>query len=62
MKFGAIFSACAAAVAILYGVVFSITYPRVEITAGIVALCALFGVLTCLAIVALWKRAFSGKS
>ena len=62
MKFGAILSACAAAVAILYGVLFSITYPRVEITAGIVALCALFGVLTCLAVVGLWKLAFGGKA
>jgi hypothetical protein len=62
MKFSAIFSACAAAVAILYGVVFSLTYPRVDITAGIVALCALFGVLTCFAVVALWKLISGSKA
>jgi hypothetical protein len=62
MKFGAIFSVCAAAVAILYGVLFSVTYPRVEISAGIVALCAMFGVLTCLAVVGLWNLGFGSKT
>jgi hypothetical protein len=62
MKFGTSFSVCAAAVAILYGVLFSVTYPLVEISAGIVALCALFGVLTCFAVVGLWKLAFGGKA
>jgi len=62
MKFGTIFSVCAAAVAVLYGVLFSVTYPRVEITAGVVALCALLGVLTCVAVAGLWKLAVGGKA
>jgi hypothetical protein len=62
MKFGAILSACATGVAILYGVLFSMTYPRVEVSAGIVALCALFGVLTCLALAGLWKLVFGNKA
>jgi hypothetical protein len=62
MKFGAALLAFATAVATVYGVLFSITYPRVEIDGGIIALCALFGLLTCLAAVALWKLVTGGKS
>lgn len=62
MKFGATLSAFATAVAVIYGVLFSITYPLVDIDGGIVALCALFGFLTCLAAVALWKLVFGTRS
>ncbi len=62
MKFGAallVFSTC---VAIVFGVLFSVTYPRVEINSGIVALCALAGLLTCLAAVGLWKLVMASRS
>lgn len=62
MKFSAALLAFSTAVATVYGVLFSITYPRVEINGGMVTLCALFGLLTCLAAVALWKLVFGGKS
>jgi uncharacterized membrane protein YagU involved in acid resistance len=61
MKFGATFSLFATVVAIIYGVLFSKIYPRVEIESGIVALCALFGLVTCLAAVGLWKLVTGGK-
>ena len=62
MKFGAVLSLFATAVAIVYGVLFSKIYPRVEIESGIVALCALFGFLTCIAAVAIWNRVTGSKS
>ena len=62
MKFGATLLAFSSAVATVYGVLFSITYPRVEIDGGMVTLCALCGLLTCLAAVALWKLAMGSKS
>jgi hypothetical protein len=55
VKLGAALLVFSTVVAIIYGVLFSITYPRVEINGGIVALCALFGLVTCLAAVGLWK-------
>ena len=62
MKFGATLSLFATVVAIVYGVLFSKIYPRVEIDSGIVALCALFGFVTCIAAVAIWNRVTSSKS
>ena len=61
MKFGAALLLSSTCVAILYGVLFSVTYPRVEINSGIVALCALAGLLTCLAAVGLWKLVMGSK-
>ena len=49
-------------VAIAYGVLFSLTYQDVEITTGIVSLCALLGLATCLAASALWKLVMRWRS
>jgi hypothetical protein len=49
-------------VAIAYGVLFSQTYPDVEITSGIVSLCALLGLATCLVVSALWKLVMRWRS
>ena len=62
MKFSAILTAFATVVAIIYGVLFSKIYPRVEIDSGIVALCALSGFVTCIAAVAIWNRVTGSKS
>jgi hypothetical protein len=62
MKFGATLSLFATVVAIIYGVLFSKIYPRVEIDSGIVALCALFGFVTCIAAAAIWNRVTGSKS
>ena len=62
MKFGAALLVFSTFIAVSYGVVFSITYPRVEIGNGIVTLFALAGLLTCLAAVGLWKGMTSQKS
>ena len=62
MKFGAALLVFSTFIAVIYGVVFSITYPRVEISNGIVTLFALAGLLTCLAAVGLWKGMTSQKS
>jgi len=62
MKFGATLTAFATVVAIIYGVLFSVTYPRVEIDSGVVMLCALFGFVTCLAAVAIWNWVTGSKS
>jgi uncharacterized membrane protein len=61
MKVGANLLA-ATLVAIIYGVLFSISYPDVEISSGIAALCALLGLATCLAISGLWKFVMGSKS
>lgn len=55
MKFGATITAFSTVLAIIYGVIFSITYPLVPVSSGIVSLCALCGLASCLAIMALWK-------
>ncbi len=55
MKYSPTLLAFAALLAIVYGVLFSISYPLVEISAGIVALCVLLGIVTCLAIAAIWN-------
>jgi len=61
MKFTATLSAFATVVAIIYGVLFSITYPRVDINGGIVALCAVLGIVTCFCAVGLWKLIAGSK-
>jgi len=45
----------AIAMAVGYGVVFSLVYPLVQVDSSIVALCALLGLLTALAIAGAWK-------
>jgi len=55
MKYNPTLLAFAALFAIVYGVLFSLSYPRVEISGGIVALCVLLGVVTCLVAAALWN-------
>jgi hypothetical protein len=55
MKYSATLLAFAALLAIVYGVLFSYTYPLVEISGGIVALCVLLGIVTCLSIAAIWN-------
>ena len=55
MKYSPTLLAFAALLAIAYGVLFSYTYPLVEISAGIVALCVLLGIVTCLSIAAIWN-------
>jgi hypothetical protein len=62
MKFGATLVLFATLIAIIYGVLFSKIYPRVEIEGGIVALCALLGLATCLAMAGVWKLVRGGKS
>jgi hypothetical protein len=55
MKYSPALLAFAALLAIVYGVLFSVSYPLVEISGGIVALCVLMGVVTCLAVAAIWN-------
>ncbi len=55
MKYNPTLLAFAALLAVVYGVLFSISYPLVEISGGIVALCALLGIVTCLTIAAIWN-------
>jgi hypothetical protein len=55
MKYSPTLLAFAAVLAIVYGVLFSMSYPLVEISGGIVALCVLLGIVTCLAAAALWN-------
>ncbi len=55
MKYSPTLLAFAALLAIVYGVSFSVSYPHVEISGGIVALCVLMGILTCLAVAAIWS-------
>jgi hypothetical protein len=62
MKFGATLTLFASVVAIIYGVVFSKMYPLVEISSGIVMLCAVGGLATCLAAAAIWNRVMGSKS
>jgi hypothetical protein len=55
MKYSPALLAFAALLAIVYGVLFSYSYPLVEISGGIVALCVLLGIVTCLAVAAIWN-------
>jgi len=55
MKYSSTLLAFAALFATVYGVLFSRNYPLVEITPGIVALCVLLGVVTCLTLAAIWN-------
>jgi hypothetical protein len=55
MKYSSTLLAFAALIAIVYGVVFSRSYPLVEITPAIVMLCALLGIVTCLTLAAIWN-------
>ena len=55
MKFGAIMVVFSIVVAVVYGVVFSSVYPQVQIDGGIVALCAISGIVTCLMAAGLWN-------
>jgi len=55
MKYSPTLLAFAALFAIVYGVLFSRTYPLVDISGGIVALCAFLGLVTCLSLAAIWN-------
>jgi uncharacterized ion transporter superfamily protein YfcC len=55
MKYSPTLLAFAALLSIVYGVLFSRSYPLVEITGGIVALCVLLGIVTCLTLAAIWS-------
>jgi uncharacterized membrane protein YagU involved in acid resistance len=55
MKFGAIMTIFSIVVAVIYGVMFSTIYPEVQIDGGIVALCAISGLVTCLMAAGIWK-------
>jgi hypothetical protein len=55
MKYSPTLLAFAALLAIVYGVLFSFSYPLVEISGGIVALCVLLGIVTCLVIATIWS-------
>ena len=61
MKFGATLLIFATLVAIAYGVIFSRTYPLVEVSSGIATLCALLALATCLVFVALWRLLTKAK-
>jgi len=62
MKYSPTLLAFAALLAVVYGVLFSISYPLVEISGGIVALCVLLGIVTCLAIAAIWSALTGSKT
>jgi hypothetical protein len=55
MKYSSTLLAFAALFATVYGVLFSKSYPDVEITIAIVSLCALLGLVTCLILAAIWN-------
>jgi len=61
MKYSPTLLAFAALLAIVYGVLFSLSYPLVEISGGIVALCVLLGIVTCLAIATIWNALTRSK-
>jgi len=62
MKYSPTLLAFAALLAIIYGVLFSVSYPLVEISGGIVALCVLLGIVTCLALAAIWNAFMRPKT
>ena len=55
MKLGPALLASTALLAIAYGVLFSMTYPLVDISAGIVALCVLAALVTCQLAAVCWN-------
>lgn len=55
MQLGLLVLVLAIAMAVGYGVVFSLGYPLVQVDASIAALCAMLGLLTALAIAGTWK-------
>jgi hypothetical protein len=55
MKYSPTLLAFAALLATIYGVLFSYTYPLVEISYGVATLCVLLGIVTCLSIAAIWN-------
>ena len=55
MQLGLLVFVLAIAIAVGYGVVFSLVYPLVQVDASIVALLAFLGLLTALAIAGAWK-------
>jgi hypothetical protein len=62
MKYSPTLLAFAALFAIVYGVLFSRTYPLVDISGGIVALCAFLGLVTCLSLAAIWNAFMQRKT
>jgi hypothetical protein len=55
MKYSPTLLAFAALFAIVYGVLFSRTYPLVDISGGIISLCAFLGLVTCLSLAGIWS-------
>ena len=55
MKFAAVIIVFSIVVATVYGVIFTIVYPEVQITSGIVTLFAILGLATCLVLAGIWK-------
>jgi hypothetical protein len=55
MQHGLFVIVVAIAMAVGYGVVFSLVYPLVQVDSSIAALCALLGLLTALAIAGAWN-------
>jgi hypothetical protein len=62
MKYSSTLLAFAALFAIVYGVLFSRTYPRVDISGGIISLCAFLGLVTCLSLAAIWSAFMQRKT
>ncbi|MHC2401406.1 membrane protein DedA with SNARE-associated domain [Bradyrhizobium barranii subsp. barranii] len=48
--------------AAVYGVVFSYFYPLVEMTAGLLTMFALFGLMTSVAVAGIWRMKRKSKS
>lgn len=44
-----------------YGVLFSLTYPQVEVYLGLVTLFGLLGLMTAIAALAIWQLLFAKK-
>jgi hypothetical protein len=55
MKFAAGTIVFSIILATVYGVLFSIVYPLTQISSGVVTLCAILGLATCLIAVGIWK-------
>jgi hypothetical protein len=55
MQLGLLVIVLAIAMAVGYGVVFSLVYPLVQVDSSVVAVCAMLGLLTALAIAGAWK-------
>jgi Co/Zn/Cd efflux system component len=55
VKFGAIVILLAIIISVVYGVLFSMVYPRVEIDGNIIGLFAILGLVTSLVVASLFR-------